>query len=413
MSELIRVLIVDDIASTLTNLSKLLGFEADIQVVGTARSAEEGIALVHQLHPHIVLMDLNMPGMDGVTATQKLANEASASAVIMMSVQGERDYLRRAMQVGVREFLIKPFSGEELVSSVRRVYQLENRKASISAPAQTGGHSLAKADQPGTVILVFSAKGGTGKSLLALNLAACCATIAQQSTALVDLDLQFGDQGVLLNLDATQSISDLTDASAEVDADLLSEVMIEGPAGMRVLLAPVSPELADLVTPTLVRTVLGQLRRSFAITVVDTAATLNDVSLEAIEQADKIVLITTLGLASIKDAKMVLKVFESLGVPRQKIALVLNRCDDTADFSSASVESSLRFPIALQLPFDRKQVSVSIQRGVPFTIQAPEADISKRVRELAARLLPSESEESSRDLATAGGKKRNFWSLSA
>src|ERR1700738_734923 len=141
MSEPIKVLIVDDIASTLDNLQKLLSFEPDIQVVGTAMNGKEGIEQAQKLAPDLVLMDVNMPIMDGIQATETLAQEVPGSPVIIMSVQGERDYLRRAMQSGAREFLIKPFSGDELIASIRRVYQLEQRKetynrSAVAVPAE-------------------------------------------------------------------------------------------------------------------------------------------------------------------------------------------------------------------------------------------------------------------------------------
>src|ERR1700682_810843 len=133
MSEQIKVLIVDDIPSTLDNLQKLLSFEPDIQVVGTAVNGKEGVEQAKKLAPDIILMDVNMPIMDGIQATELLAQEVSGSPVIIMSVQGERDYLRRAMQSGAREFLLKPFSGDELIASIRRVYQLEQKKESFLA----------------------------------------------------------------------------------------------------------------------------------------------------------------------------------------------------------------------------------------------------------------------------------------
>ena len=128
MANGIQVLIVDDISTTLDNLRKLLAFEDDIDVVGTAGTGLEAVTEAKRLHPDVVLMDVNMPEMDGIQATEIMASETPESPVIIMSVQGERDYLRRAMQSGAREFLIKPFSGDELVASVRRVHQLEQRK---------------------------------------------------------------------------------------------------------------------------------------------------------------------------------------------------------------------------------------------------------------------------------------------
>ena len=110
MADQIRVLIVDDIPETRDHLSKLLGFESDIEVVGAAASGREALELAGQLTPDIVLMDINMPDMDGIAATERLAAEVPTAAVVMMSVQGEADYLRRSMLAGAREFLVKPFS---------------------------------------------------------------------------------------------------------------------------------------------------------------------------------------------------------------------------------------------------------------------------------------------------------------
>ena len=130
---MIRLLIVDDISSTRDNLQKLLSFEEDIEVAGTASDGREGLEAAHRLQPDIVLTDVNMPVMDGIELTETLASELPTSPVIIMSVQGERDYLRRAMQAGAREFLIKPFSHDELVAAIRRVYQLEQKKGTFLA----------------------------------------------------------------------------------------------------------------------------------------------------------------------------------------------------------------------------------------------------------------------------------------
>src|SRR4029077_11581681 len=164
----INLLIVDDILSTRDNLQKLLSFEDDIKVVGTAADGREGLEAAHRLHPDIVLTDVNMPLMDGIQLTETLASELPTSPVIIMSVQGERDYLRWALQAGAREFLINPFSHDELVAAIRRVYQLEQKKGTFiakSMPAQPEPAAVSRNSAPGEVILVFSGKGGVGKTL--------------------------------------------------------------------------------------------------------------------------------------------------------------------------------------------------------------------------------------------------------
>src|ERR687888_2319149 len=200
MADQIRVLIVDDIPETRDHLTKLLGFEADIEVVGAASSGAEAIELAGRLRPDVILMDINMPDMDGIAATEQLATRAPMSAVVMMSVQGEADYLRRSMLAGAREFLVKPFSSDELTASIRQVHAREKEKLSrfAVAPIRPGGGSDGRGEQRGTVVAVFSPKGGVGRTTLAVNLAVASATELGQKAVVMDGSFQFGDVGVLL-----------------------------------------------------------------------------------------------------------------------------------------------------------------------------------------------------------------------
>src|SRR3954451_16306648 len=128
MADRINVVIVDDIAETRDHLAKLLSFEPDINVAGSVASGPEAISLAGEKNVDVVLLDINMPGMDGIATAEQLAIRAPTSAIIMMSVQGEPDYLRRAMLAGAREFLVKPFSSDELPGSVRQVQQAGGQK---------------------------------------------------------------------------------------------------------------------------------------------------------------------------------------------------------------------------------------------------------------------------------------------
>ena len=404
---MIRVLIVDDIPSTLENLQKLLSFEDDIEVCGTAADGRKAIDEARRLQPDVVLMDVNMPVLDGIQATEILAQEVPGSPVIIMSVQGERDYLRRAMQAGAREFLIKPFSGDELIASIRRVHQLEQKKESFlaKAPAAVAGAAPAPRNERGEMFVVFSGKGGIGKSVLSANLAVALAMETGARVALVDLDLQFGDVGVLLNLDHSRSITDLTDAPGHVDPEFVQDVLASGPEGVKVLLAPISPELADLVTAEHLRTIMEELRRSFDFIVVDTASHLTELNLEMIEQASKVIVVSALTIPAIKDTKLTLKVLDSLSVDPDRVLLLLNRSDAHSDFNKEAVEQNLRFPISLQLPHDPKIVAASVNRGAPFVSTNPEVEISRAVRELVSRLVPL-SEQPQPVGAGAGGGER-------
>ena len=398
---MIRLLIVDDIASTRENLQKLLSFEDDIEVVGTAGDGKEGMDEAHRLNPDIVLTDVNMPIMDGIQLTEQLTQDLPSSPVIIMSVQGERDYLRRAMQAGAREFLIKPFSHDELVAAIRRVYTLEQKKGTFLAktveaqapPAQ----QVPRSGAPAEVFTVFSGKGGTGRSLVAANLAIALATETQARVCLVDLDLQFGDIGVLLNLDHSRSITDVVDAGDNLDPETLEEILADGPSGIKVLLAPISPELADLITPDHVSRVMAELRKLFDYVVVDTSCHLGEVTLQAIETTSKILVVTALTIPAIKDAKLTLKVLESLNVEADSVMLIVNRVDGYSDFNKEAIEQNLHAAVAVQIPHDPRVIGESVNRGQPFVESQPEAEVSRAIRELVSRLVPIESKVESGD----------------
>jgi len=126
--ELIRVLIVDDIAETRENLRKLLQFESDVTVVGSARTGVEAIDIARETEPDVVIMDINMPDMDGIEATEAMLRDVPFTQIVMLSVNNDADYVRRAMRAGARDFLAKPPSGDELISTIRTLAVLAHEQ---------------------------------------------------------------------------------------------------------------------------------------------------------------------------------------------------------------------------------------------------------------------------------------------
>lgn len=396
--EKIKLLIVDDIPETRENLRKLLFFESDIDVVGAATNGQEGIEMAVELQPDIVLMDINMPGVDGITASEKITQQVPFCQIIMMSVQGEADYLRRSMLAGAREFLIKPFSSDELVSSIRRVYQLgASRRQAMPVGVQVAPGAAAAVEAgpktAGHIVTVFSSKGGVGCSTVAVNLAIALQQNAASKVAIVDTSLQFGDVGVLLNLYASRTIADLASLADELDDELINDIFLSHSSGVKALLAPPRPEVADTVTPALVTDVLERLRTMFDIIIVDTGSVLDDVVLNVLDISDKIIVVTTPEIPAIKNAKLFFEVTEALEYDRERIMFILNKTDKRINIRAEDIEANIKYRIEAQLPLDERTVTTSVNQGIPYVLGSRNSLLSQATIALSRHLLKSLQEE--------------------
>lgn len=402
--EKIRVVIVDDVSETRENVRKLLQFESDVDVVGTARTGKEAIQLSQELNPDVVLMDINMPDMDGIAATEAIHSKQPAVQVVILSVQSDQNYMRRAMLAGARDFLTKPPMGDELISAIRRagaMAQTERSKvAQVHLPpvsAATGGVFAGYGAPKGKVITVYSPKGGTGCTTIAVNLAL---TLHNEDTrvALVDGNLQFGDVAVFVNEQGKNTIIDLAPRADELDPEIVEEVMLKHAAsGLHILAAPSKPEYAEKVTSGQFSRVLEYLKQIYTYVVVDTATLLTDVTLAAIDVSDLVVLVTTQDIPSIKNCRLFLDLSQTLGIDRERILFIMNRFDKRINITPERVAENLKQQVTTVIPLDEATVMKAVNRGVPFILDSRNQPASRGILALTesvrARIAAQDSSE--------------------
>lgn len=121
MPERIRVLVVDDHPLFRQGVVHSLSKAPDISVVGEGSSGEEALALAGELMPDIVLLDMSMPGWDGLVTTQKVTMVCPATGIIILTVSEDRDRLLAAFKAGARAYVLKGVAAQELVQVVRAV----------------------------------------------------------------------------------------------------------------------------------------------------------------------------------------------------------------------------------------------------------------------------------------------------
>ncbi len=416
---MIRVLIADESRQVTDNISRRLALEDDLEVCGTASDGELAVQEALWLKPDIAIVDAGLPGMDGGQTTEMLVQALPGTGVIMMSMEAENDAYRLAMLAGAREFLQKPFKGDDLVAAVRRVHAFEQRRVVTSAapavtavlptaPSENGGvpAPVTRPATRGVVTAVVSGKGGVGKTVIAVNIAAALAEKHPDRVVLVDLSLQFGDVGAALDLPTSHSITDLLAENGTSDVDMIRQVLVQGP-GFKVLLAPTSPELADYVGVAHLTELIATLRTEFDHVVVDTPSYLNEVSINTLELADHLVMVTDLSVTGVKNARLTRTVLETLEVDPAKVMVVSNHRDGVGELDRRGAETFLGAHISVEIPFAADVIATSVNKGVPFVTSNPSAACSVALRAIVAGIDPlSRNGSDPASSGDASGKKK-------
>ena len=407
-AEKIRVMIVDDVIDTRDQLEKLLFFEKDIEVVAKASNGREAIAFARQYRPQVILMDINMPDMDGIAATEAILTQDPGIQVIIMSVQGETDYIRRAMLAGAREFLIKPISADDLYRSIRHVAKLAAMRpvVAVAGGAAAGVAADGKPSVEGQIFAVFSPKGGVGVSSIAANLAIAIRQQTNKKVALVDGNVIFGDLSVILNLRADKTIVDIASRIEGLDRDLLNDVMATHPTQVKVLLAPPDPQRGEIVTADHIRAILEVLRQEYDYVVVDTPASFQDRSLAALDLAQRIVTLMTLEMHCIRNVKLFLEVADLLNYPAEKVMLVLNKATNRTGIRADEVEKHLQRKLALQIGDAAQEMTLAINQGAPIVMAKPNHQVAKDIMNLVRELVAKANKEAT---AKSSAKSRSLF----
>lgn len=350
-----------------------------ISLLGIVTDLPTLLSIVGDKRPGVVLLDLAHAGSDVGVAVRTVLAASPESCVVVTGANVSPIAISKAVSAGARGFILRPFEAEELAMTIHDAHTNQSELRRMQRGDTTPSPNR------GTVIAVYSPKGGVGCTTIATNLAVALSARSKRRVAAVDLDLQFGDVGVALDLRSANSVVDLVGHDGVLDATLVEDIFVKHESGIQVLVAPEHVSAVDSVDPVRVVRAIDALRDHFAFIVCDLSSSLDDLTLGMLRTADQVVLVTTPELPSLKNIRRVIAASPLLGDERTQI--VLNRHPGKAGVSIADVEKNLGRRVSATIPSEGIGVTEAINQGISMFDSRARVRASQSYMRLADTLL--------------------------
>ncbi|MHB8377322.1 MAG: AAA family ATPase [Dehalococcoidia bacterium] len=352
---------------------------AHFTVVGEAAYGVEAVTVAKEHTPDVFLVSFEEPIALALQTIESLADAVPGAPTIVYSSLSDAGSVRRAMVAGARDYIIKPLKPEDLSRAVYGVLEQEERKR-LRADGQ-----VADTAARGTVITIFGAKGGIGKTTISTNLATTLAKITGASVCLLDMDTRFGDVAIMMDIAVEQSIADVARHLDTLDRDTIRDYLVKHHSGVSILPAPLHPTEWRNLTPQHIEKIVELLAQTHDFVVIDTPGTFNELIATTLELANLILLVTSMDIASIKDTALALEMLRAAGVSEDKVKLTINHSTAANSLREEDVSRVLEYEVFWRIPHDLA-VSSSTQLGQPIVIAKPYARVSRSIIDLAHTL---------------------------
>lgn len=360
------IIIIDDEKSIRESLSLVLGEHYEVQ---TAGDGEEALAKLAATKYDLALLDIRLPGMDGLEVLKRLKKINPNISVIMITATKAISTAVEALKLGAADYLTKPMNVDDLLKIIERVLKEKQTKEAGPVKSQTGP----------LVVSVFANKGGVGRTSLAVNLAVALLEGSPKPAVLLDLNIQFGNTAVMLDVVPEKNLFDYLQAGDPVIDDYLTVHS----SGLRLL--PCSArweEMANLKGVD-VKRIINDLKAKFSYVIIDTEKFLQEVTLEALGNSDLVLYLLSPDIPAVRNASLGLDFLESIYINAQKISLVLNAVSPVKEISDREIADYLGRPVSFNLPHEPQIVTAAANKGSPFILQNPDSGCAKAITEIA------------------------------
>ena len=328
--------------------ASVIASDRSLKLIGIASDPTALVDEVAKEPPSVVLVDTRaLPADALLDLTARLRD---STAIIVAGDAADGALLSHAIRAGARSLLVRPYEPDDLLSVIHEV----------------AGHATARAQRRmgsgAVVITVYSPKGGAGATTVATTLAVALAQAHAGRVGIIDLDLRFGGVGIALDLRGQNTITDLLARSGPLDPGLIDDTFVAHQSGVKVLLSPETPALADSVSPEALAPLIAALRSHFEYLVIDLPTSFDDLTAAALRVADRVLLVATPELPALRDVQRIMSIAPELRNGRSQV--VLNRWPSRSGVPLADVERALGRKVALAIPSEGVAVTRALNTGI-------------------------------------------------
>ncbi|MDH3216698.1 MAG: AAA family ATPase [Candidatus Krumholzibacteria bacterium] len=352
-----------------------------IRVIGEADDLKGGLRLIRGLQPEVVVLELPASASETIEAVRKIREELPATGIILSAHDPSSQLILSCMRAGVQEFVGRPVDAPQLEKAVEHVRRIQERMINTRS-------------RRGTVVSVFSSKGGVGATSVVANLGVALADRFDARTVLVDLSFQMGDLALMLNHPPKYSLTDALHDGV-IEESKLRSVLTEHHSGVHLLTVAASPEIGEEITRQHMVELFGTLNTMFDYIIVDVGRHLDDRTVEVLELSDRILMMTSLDVPTIRNVSRYLNIFEQLELDRDKIHMIVNRFHKKSRLSLKDIEMALGMETFWTIPNDFEPMSLGIDQGNPAVKEAPRSKVAQSFKDLVESFAAVDGDQSS------------------
>lgn len=388
--EKVPIAVIDKEKGNIERVSSLLENLTEIEIIQTSTSLEDLELLFQEKLQTLVLLGPAYKLEDAQKLLRNYSTSLRYVKVILLVGKTSTSLLKEAIKLNIHDVLEFPFTYHDLNESIKRVKDIF--KEILAEQTGVPEEKVALVKKGAKKITVLGTKGGSGKSFIATNLAIDLANLLKKRVTLFDLNYQFGDVALMLNLFPKHTVYDIMSVVDQLDSEMLNSFLTTHSSGVKVLPAPIDPTQDEAISTKTTKKILDILSDFNDYIVIDTPSSFSDNVLLILEETDCLCMITGMDVPSIKNLKITLQLLEQLKFPSEKIFLILNRADTKVGITIDEIKKTIgRRNIDITIPSNRV-VPLSVNKGVPVVTDAPRSSVSKSIHKLT-NLLKSKLEK--------------------